>query len=269
MTPFHRIVVASLFVLWGAGSAQAGAGLLITPQRVVLEGRDREASITISNAGDEAGGYRIFFTNYQMSEQGAFEPVSAGTAGNFADVFIRFSPRQVVLAPGETQSIRLSVRRPADLAPGEYRSHLVFQGVPRKGGAQPLTSGKGKARAAITTLYGVSIPVIYRYRTSAPKLTIAGAELNRDEAAKPRLVVEVARSGDESVYGNVRVSYRAPGSKTFVPVGESNGNAVYVPLERRFIPVPLAAGELAKGGVLRVLFESEDRVLAGRDLPIE
>lgn len=269
MSFLHRIIAAGVLGLSAAEPALAGAGLLISPQRIVLEGRDREATVTVSNAGDETGGYRIFFTNYEMTEQGAFAPVSAGTSGNFADGLVRFSPRQIVLAPGETQVIRLSVRRLAGLAPAEYRSHLVFQGVPRKGAAKPLTSEKGKARAAITTLYGVSIPVIYRNRTSPAKLSIAGAEVAHDRSGSARLAVELLRSGDESIYGNVKVSYRGPDAEKFVAIGESNGNAVYVPLARRFVMVPLSVSGFAKGGVVRVLVENETGLLASKDLPIE
>lgn len=250
-------------------SAFAGPGLLITPHRVVLGGRDREAKITVSNAGDETGGYRLFFTNYEMTPSGAFEPVTEAAAGKHSDAFVRFSPRHLVLAPGETQVVRLAVRRPADLASGEYRSHLVFQSVPRKGEVQPLVSAKGKSRAAVTTLYGISIPVIYRHRTSRPGVAVAAAEVERAADGTARLTVALTRTGDESTYGNLKVSYRNPRGEKFTPVGESNGNAIYLPLDRRTVSVPLTVGAFEKGGVLRILYENDDGVLASKDVTVE
>ena len=37
---------------------------------------------------------------------------------------IRYAPRRVTVPPGGSQQIRILLRRPRDLEPGEYRSHL-------------------------------------------------------------------------------------------------------------------------------------------------
>ena len=44
---------------------------------------------------------------------------------------VRYSPRQVELAPGEVQTVRIQIRKPEGLKDGEYHSHLVFQGYLR------------------------------------------------------------------------------------------------------------------------------------------
>ena len=40
----------------------------------------------------------------------------------------------MTLAPGETQAVRLLLRKPGNLADGEYRSHLLMQNVPKDAG---------------------------------------------------------------------------------------------------------------------------------------
>lgn len=267
MTRRARLVAALLLGAAWFGRpavALAGAGLLITPHRVVIEGREHEARVSISNAGDEPGGYRLFFINYAMDVDGGFTPVTDG-AGAALDGFTRYSPRHVALAPGETQVVRISVRRPADLKPGEYRSHLVFQAVPRKGESHPVESKQGKAKASITTLYGLSIPVIYRHRAREATVRIGAVDVAPGRTAAR---VELLRTGDTSVYGNLRVAFRAAAGGDFKPVGESNGNAVYPPLERRFVTVPLD-GAAGSGGTLRVTFETDQGATAAKDVPLE
>jgi hypothetical protein len=184
----------------------------------------------------------------------------------FADAIVRFAPKQLVLNPGESQVVRVMVNRPADLAPGEYRSHLVFQNVPRKDAPNAVTSGKGRARAAVKSLYGISIPVIYRLKTRPAAVEISDVRFYADEASRPVMAVTAVRSGDESVYGDLKVSYRAPGAKTFSALIESNGNSIYPPLERRVFALP--AAKPASGGTLRVEYGDNDKVFAKKELEV-
>lgn len=266
MRVIGALVLAFLLTAAGREAAHAGPGLVITPQRVVLADRNREVNLTIANTGDEAGAFRLFFVNYRMTELGAFEPVTEPEDGApFLSPLARFSPRQVVLAPGESQSVRVMISRPAEMAPGEYRSHLVFQNVPRKS-AGDGAGAKGRARAAIKSLYGLSIPVIYRIKTRDAKAAIEAASVYADAASRPVLAVTISRTGNESLYGDLRITFRPAGAKKFTPFLESNGNAIYTPLEKRTFLLPAPA--LPPAGTLRVEYRTPDTVMAGKDVEV-
>ena len=52
------------------GAAQAGVGdLLVSPVRVVLEGRERSAQVTLINKGNDVAVYRISLVNRRMSDR--------------------------------------------------------------------------------------------------------------------------------------------------------------------------------------------------------
>ena len=81
--------------------------------------------------------------------------------GKDARGFVRFSPRRVKLGPGEHQTVRVVVRKPADLAPGEYTARLLIQAIP------PVRKKSGNSSDQIQVnldiVYGISIPVIIKH----------------------------------------------------------------------------------------------------------
>ncbi len=249
--------------------AQDVGGLIITPNRIVMEGRDREARITLTNSGSEEGTYRIFFVNYEMTPEGQFERVTTATEGaNHADQFLRYSPRQVKLPPGKTQIIRVQFRGTPNLASGEYRTHMVFQALPKT--EEVVSKGKDSTQAAIRTLYGVSIPVIVRRGQTDAAVSIGDVDLV-EENGRSYAQFGLARKGSQSVYGNVAVSLVEKGKEPVV-IGESNGLAVYTPLTERKMKVPLTLSpkELA-GKRIEVTFtdgEGSQKVTGRRQIDV-
>jgi hypothetical protein len=141
------LVAAGVGVLAaGAASAQGGPGdLLVAPTRVVLEGRQRTAEVTLVNTGSATATYRISFVNLRMNEQGGTTEIEASSARpgeQFAEPLVRYSPRQVTLEPQVAQTVRMQLRLPSDLPPGEYRSHLLFRAIPPVEPARSPTEGE-------------------------------------------------------------------------------------------------------------------------------
>ncbi|HEY0159493.1 MAG TPA: fimbria/pilus periplasmic chaperone [Thermoanaerobaculia bacterium] len=240
-----------------AATATASAGeLMVHPTRVVLEGTARTAQIDLINSGTEPMTYRVSVINRRMTETGDFTKVDAPAAGEqFANDMIRFSPRQVVLQPGVAQAVRVQLRKPAELAEGEYRTHLLFQALPP--GAPPAPEGDAPADGVdiqLTAIYSVSIPVIVRHGTTAASVSLGDLELRRSAAAAPALAVSIGRTGSRSVYGDLTVHLR-PARGAEKVIARANGVAVYAPnaVRRVVLPLPaLAAGIPA--GDLRVTF---------------
>ena len=118
--------LASAFVAGAIGVAgallpnQAVAGpgdLLVTPTRVVLEGRERSAELTLVNRGQERTTYRITLENRRMDAQGKFSEIDTPKDGElFAQNLIRYAPRRVTLEPNKPQTPSPSALRGIDHA---------------------------------------------------------------------------------------------------------------------------------------------------------
>lgn len=275
-----RIIILSLLCY---GSIQtkviAGANLLITPTRVVFEDRMRTAQVTLMNNGTEAGNFRISFINQNMTDEGDFEPVEEGTPGKFSNSMVKYSPRQITLPAGQSQVVRLMLRKPRDLEDGEYRSHMLFQSLP-KANKSSLESFSQKETDNITVeiipIVGISIPVIVRSGKINAEVTLSDAKYIAANATNPksRISVDIHRTGNSSVYGDFRVTY-TPKNGLPTVVGISNGLAVYTPNTVRHYEIPLTAGpdvNLTDGSLRIVFLESgkneENGLIAETNLPL-
>lgn len=250
--------------------------LLVAPTRVVFEGRVRAAELTLLNIGKQTATYRISFSHLRMTDTGELKEVETPEAGDrFADELVRYSPRQVTLDPNVAQTIRLQVRKPENLADGEYRSHLLFRAVPPES-SQPATSVESTEKATgysirLTPIYGVSIPVIVRSGATSVKAALSDLAVHPPE--KPgdpaTLEMKIRREGNQSVYGNLRVFFAPAAGKEQV-VAVMNGVAVYTPNPERLVRIalqPPPGVTLAKGR-LRVAFaraEQNGDVLASAE----
>lgn len=261
--------------------AQEGPALLVAPTRIVFEGESRTAAVSILNTGPQTTTYRIHFVQRRMREDGAFEAITEPAPGErFADRMVRFAPRQVVLPPGRQQTVRLLLEKPPNLEPGEYRSHLLFQAVPPGAGEPGLlkwllqADGTGSAdpgqpsgvQLRLTPVFGVSIPVIVRHGRTVARVALSDL---RWEAHPPTgrvvaLSLRIHRTGNRSVYGNLRVGLVGTDGREQV-IGEMNGVAVYTPNAFRVVQVPvrLPAGVVPRKTLLRVTYRDAEHEDAG------
>jgi hypothetical protein len=246
-----------------AASAPSAApvlgGLLVAPTRLVFEGRQRTGQLTLVNTGARTATYRISLVRMRMTETGAFREVQdPDSAERFADTLVRFSPRRVELPPNVPQTVRLQVRLPADLPAGEYRSHLLFRAVPS---VEPEDTARAEPvhdlQLTLRAVYGVSIPVIVRQGTLVAGVSLSDARVELVPGAEPpaQLTVTLNRSGDRSVYGDLRAVLVRDGQTDLV-VGVAKGLAVYTPNPRRTCLLPLRLPpELDSRARLRVRFD--------------
>lgn len=264
-------------------SAPTGGGagdLLVAPTRVVLEGRTRAAEITLVNIGREPATYRISLYHLRMLESGEMKEIDSPEDGApWSDNLVRYAPRQVTLAPNVSQVVRIQLRLPASLPDGEYRSHLLFRGVPRED-AMPERSiekpAEGDAKGfsvRLTPIYGVSIPLIVRHGQTAATAALRNLKFLPARGDEPGTVAcELARTGNQSLYGNVTVTFVSSAGTPRV-VGMMNGVAVYTPLAQRTLHIPLQPppGLALAGGKVEVTFsrpEQNGERLASATLPL-
>jgi len=239
----------------------AGSNLLVTPTRVVFEGRERSAQVTLLNQGTASGNFRITFIRQNMTEDGSFVPVKEGETGKFSDEMIRYSPRQVTLEPGQPQVIRLLLRKPRNLEEGEYRSHMLFQALPnpKESNVEQLRKKGNKDGITVELLpiVGISIPVIIRHGKLSSSVTLSDVKVTRPENnnGKPGLSLLMSRTGNASVYGDFKVVFTSQGKEPII-VGQVVGVAVYTPNpSRRFlIPLQLPPDFKLANGEVHVMF---------------
>lgn len=245
---------ASLFAQTPAPSTTSplpgGAGvgdLLVAPTRVVLEGNKRTAELTLVNIGKAPALYRISLIHMRMTEAGELKEFEEAKPEDMvADSIVRYSPRQVMLEPNVSQTVRLQLRKPANLPAGEYRSHILFRAVPpaeEPASAKTDTAPPEGLTIRLRPIFGLSIPLIVRHGTTKATSTIEQVKLipPAAEGAPWKLAMRLTRSGDQSVYGSVQVATASPGKEQIV--GMLNGVAVYTPLGHRQIEIPLRSEE--------------------------
>lgn len=257
-------LVAGLAASGRVAEAQGIGNLTVTPTRVVFDGRDRSAVIALVNNGPDTAVYRISVINMRMTESGQFERIAdqaARPGERFAEGLFRYAPRQVELAPGGTQNIRLLLRKPAGLAEGEYRSHLLIQAIPRDNAGQSVEAPVLTDGVSISLLVvpGVSLPVIVRHGALDGTGAISGMRLlpPSQPAGTARLGFRIERSGTRSLFGDLTARYFAPGKDEGLVVSRMNQLAVYTPNPARTVEMALTLPpgvSLERGGRLDLTY---------------
>lgn len=266
-----------LILLLFCGTAQAAGQLMVAPTRVVFDNRDRSAEVSVMNTGDETASYRISFVRKRMTVTGDFETVTEALPGEqFSDEMIRYSPRQIDLPPGKSQTIRLLLRKPGKIEDGEYRSHLLFQNVPRIKQQSIDTLAQPDSQdisVTLTPIIGITIPVIVRQGVAKVVTTLKQLELQRPSQTDPtyKLGFNIERDGNQSVYGDIAVYYKPKSGQAKV-IGRANGVAVYTPNVVRRVQLVLAVpdGTQIEHGTISVEYrarpEDGDEVFAKAEL---
>jgi hypothetical protein len=244
--------------------AYAQGNLLITPRRVVFEGSKKSMDLNLANTGKDSATYAITLVQIRMKEDGGFENITEPDPGQFfADKNLRYFPRQVTLAPGEAQSIKVQVIRAAELKPGEYRSHFYFRAVPKQNalGDKTEITDTTSISIKITPIFGITIPAIIRVGESNTKATLSDLSFRNINDSVPTIGFTFNRTGNMSVYGDVIVQYVGLNGKT-IEVGSANGVAVYTPnATRRFQVILKRLPDVDyKAGTLRVIYSASSDV---------
>lgn len=237
--------------------SQASAHLMLAPKRVTFEGRDRSAIIVLLNTDNKPHTYRIGWKMLDIDEdgKGTDRPLDDADAHSVHKMVV-FSPRQVRIEPGGRQSIRLSLRRPADLPPGEYRGHLVFVSMPED--MKELKTDMKGVSLGLQVTVGMSIPIFVRngnYGTT--DVAIENPVLQpADASGAQKLDFSIAHTpGTASSYGNIRVFLKQSGKEE--QVGILNRITVYSEQKKRNASITLAY-PVTSGSELRIVYEGAD-----------
>lgn len=237
--------------------AQGAGDLVVSPTRVVLEGRTRSAQLGLVNKGSTTATYRITVVNMHMDENGAIKEVAKPVDGQqFADDLFRYSPRQVTLEPGASQAIRLLLRKPKDLADGEYRSHMMMRAVPDLSGQSVENTGNSAA-VRLIPVFGIAVPIIVRHGKVEYAMSLSDLSFvpPSEQEPLPKVRFKLNRTGNRSSYGDLTATLSA-GGKDYV-VSQIFRLAVYTPNDSRTVEMALRVPEGVKlsGNALKVEYK--------------
>ena len=260
----------------GAVRAQAPKGSVggmgdvnIYPKRIVINERQRIASVGLFNRTSNTGDYEIDVSDMAMTADGSLVDLASVTDPaarqriKAASTMVRWSPRRVTLAAFEAQTIRLMARVPAETQPGEYRTHFSATAIPPVAAGTTIEQATGQAgsKSISVTLvprFGISIPVIVRIGQTTLTVGMRDLGVVALPAGGKALQLTLLREGTRSAFGDIAI--KAPGSKR--PIAEIKGIGIYPEVDSRTVQVPFDAAIdprlYARGAKLTVTYTDDD-----------
>ena len=113
---------------------------------------------------------------------------------------------------------------------------MLFRAIPETKPAVVAEGPREGVSIALTPIYGVTIPIIVRQGNLSAKAVISDARIDKD-AERDLFSFALARSGDRSTYGRVRVIRQGVEK----PLIDARGIAVYTELTGRRVIFPINA----------------------------
>lgn len=250
LSPFFLSGIFCLLLMAGLvdlGEA-ATKNLMVTPVRAVFTDRQNAAEIRVSNISEESITYAISLATMRRDADGQLYQVDNEVETEeerLVNDMIRFSPRRATIKPGERQAVRLQVRKPQDLPPGEYQTRLSIS--PLEDTSQQQGDGSGirsedKLTFSIDVLVTSTIPLIIQHGDIAPEVTPLALILPAKTADPENLraTVKLGRSGEGSAFGRLVLHYLpAENPRASRQVGYLDGVVIYRPETEREFTVPM------------------------------
>ena len=265
-----------------AGSVGGMGDVNLYPKRLVIDDRNRLATIGLYNRSATPGEYDVTIGDKLMTPQGnlldldAVTDPAARARVRSAASMLRWSPRRVALGGSEAQTVRVMVRVPPELPAGEYRSHFTIVSAPPAADGLSIDSASGQGQTQgigvrIVPRFGISIPVIVRVGETTLNVGLRDFALAEGSGGKV-ITLTVTRDGTRSAFGDIRIM--AAGSK--VPIAEVLGVGVYTEVGSRTVQVPVNPKAdprfLLRGARLTATFTDDDsasgKVLAKQDFTL-
>ncbi len=179
---------------------------MLSTTMLSVEPRQRTATISVANRTAEPQRYRVSVVDMIMGPDGAVAAPGNGVDNHdrSARTWVIATPRTLHLEPGQSRTVRLLFRRPADLKDGEYRAHLKVAQEPPASSAGGLDESppEGGMQINIVTVYSTTIPIVFRQGQLGVSASMPVARLTAPES----LSVTVERTGNASFRGFARAT---------------------------------------------------------------
>jgi len=237
------------------------AGLTAFPKRIELSNHQKNSVLTLTNNDNKTTKYRIQLVDYLHDDKGNIQVIPTDklpTGYLSAKKIVRYSPRQVTIRPGESQAIRLLVRRNRSLPEGEYRSFILFRALPNESSQnsiQNLSNSDDDSSLKIKPIVSqnLALPILVHQGKLSASAQVKSLTLDQEDKQHPQIKFQLGRTGNRSLYGEVIVEQN---NET---VGLAKGLTLYNPYPERTFTVALDAKKLQSGKKLIVTYRGLDR----------
>lgn len=220
-------------------------GFLLAPTRLFFEGSARSQELTIMNQSDKQQTYRLRLEDRRLKDNGEYEVITDPADPSAAAAMLRLSVRQVIVPARTSATVRVLLRKPAGQTAGEVRSHLVVTELPVTN-APVAASENSEISVAITTVFGISIPILVRTGETSARVSSVSAKrvAITDHPELENLDVQVNTEGNRSIFVDLRlISTR---NRRAEPIATAKSFAIYAPLRSRTLSWSLNAEQVAK-----------------------
>ncbi len=265
-TKIKSITLIFFFVLIFVGCvsleahARMATGVSISPVRQEIKDGQRYATVSLLNrATTTPVAYSISLVTLRMQENGKlYEPKAMTKREQIAKSMVKFSPKRASIPANGKQVVRLLARRPAELPEGEYMVYMrVTPSVQIEKNTTTPTKPMDHVSTSITTVVGMSSPVIIYQGNPTSTSKLAGATLGVDEFGAPAIKVFIDRSGNRSSYPGVKIYSTAGGQKKLI--AKRPRIPIFLPLKRRTQDIVFEKGVSFTGGpILIEMWDYED-----------
>ncbi|MCB2066606.1 MAG: hypothetical protein KDE15_08215 [Erythrobacter sp.] len=253
------------------GSVGGMGDINLYPKRVVIDPRQRIASIGLYNRTIDPGEYEISVVDMVMTPSGEVFPLDNLPPGvstarlQPASEFLRWSPRRVRLLGSEAQTVRIMARPPADLPDGEYRAHFLAVSVPQdvdQGFSidDAVSDGDGTGPdigVLIRPRFGISIPIIVRVGETTLDVALDGFGFVQTPEGTA-IGMTIRRSGSRSAFGDITITAQGIDE----PVAIARGIGVYPEIDAREVVLGFSnlfdTTQLRSGTVLTATYVDDD-----------
>lgn len=231
---------------------------MVTPYRAVFEDRTRSQVVTVINRSDKVATFRTEWFNTIIDENGNYETISEDdprySSIKRSQDFIRFSPRQVTLAPGDKQAVRIAVRKPANLPDGEYRSHLLFKQL-----SDPTDYQDNPAGISLSLNLSISIPVIVRQGQLEVNAEINSVDYQKNYGIdqQDQFIVSISRTGEASTYGSLKV-FDANDTNNENLLAVVNNVSIFPETAQKTVSMPIYEDIPPSVKKLRIIYEGKN-----------
>lgn len=248
-------VLGALLAL-SIASAACRADVTVSPTLVLFDGETGTKAIKVTNTGAKEQVYRVSLVNFRMAPDGAMS-IATTPAENEHFVtpgMVRYTPHELILAPGGSDVVRLQVMHPR---PGEYRTHVIVQQVPDVGALQapPFERHEG-VFMDLQAVFGVAVPLIIRQGNPSVAVSFGDAHLTSLPDGTQAVALRVERSGERSIRGAVSLSRNGK------QIAMIDGISIYAPTPYRDVVLRLAAEDAAllRDGRLEASFGEPEEI---------
>lgn len=222
-------ILSSLMLFAGIAQAQLKVSPLVIEAQAD-KGKSRGV-VELTNNGNEVFRARVYAQPFTYSRDG-FKSVESSP--NDLTPYMIFSPRELVIQPGQTRQIRMNTRLLPSMKGKEYRA-VIF--------AESLVEMKKREDDAISIKPRFGIPVYVRHGEISSNLTVKSASFNPQQKAIQLLV-----SNDGKASLRAQAEWTLKQNQTKVAAGEVSQTTVIAEGERYiWIKLPNSDKQVSAG----------------------